>query len=118
MKKLSITVLGLVITLLACKKDGDNDYAGTWDFKSSEGQFDTAFAITISDGGDFTYQMMISTTQATLSGSVEDNGSVSAKINSSGLTVGTMIGKLTTSGSGSGNYYILNDTIGWTASKR
>ena len=118
MKKLSLATLALTIAFVACKKDDDSDYKGTWDIKSSEGQFDTTFALSINDGGDFTYQLMISTAQATLSGSVNDNGSLSGQINSSGFTVGSMSGTLQSSGTGSGNYFILNDTIAWTATKR
>ena len=118
MKKLSLAILALTISFVACKKDDDSDYKGTWDIKSSEGQFDTTFALSITDGGDFTYQLMISTSQATLSGSVNDKGALSGKINSSGITFGTMSGNLKTSGTGSGNYYIMNDTVAWTATKR
>lgn len=118
MKKLTYILISISIAIISCKKDNGSTYSGNWDLKSSEGQFDTTFTINISTGGDFTYQIMVATNQATLSGSVTDNGDLSGKINTSGLTIGSMDGKLKTSGTGNGNYILLGDTIAWAATKR
>lgn len=120
MKKLAMIGLAVGISLTACKKDEEekSDYQGSWNFKSEEQQMDTTLAITINASGAFSYKLNYQGMNADLSGSVDDNGKIDGKVTASGISFGSMKGTLKTSGTGSGNYYLLSDTISWTATRK
>lgn len=123
MRKLALLAFAFSIAIIACSKDEDAEptsskYEGTWDFKSSDGSFDTTLTTNINADGKFSYSFTIGTLQMQAKGDVSNSGVLEGTVSQSGIAFGTMTGNLTTSGTGTGVYVIQTTTIDWEATKQ
>lgn len=123
MKKLALIAVAGMIALGSCGKEDEEDdkpsaYQGEWEFESEQGDFDTTFTTSINAKGNFSYEVTVQQFAVKVSGNVDEKGSLDGDIGSGGITVGRMTGTLKSSGTGSGNYIALGDTIAWEAQRK
>lgn len=119
--------MATVLIFSSCKKKEEEDknenikkhYQGEWQMETDESSSDSTFVVTIDADGNFVKSVVFSGASASVDGNVNNNGVVSGSIKTSGFSIGTIAGELTTTGTGSGNFFITisSDTIAWTAVK-
>lgn len=117
-----------LLIFTSCKDEEDENpneniqkhYQGNWEITGNQVGFDTTFVMAINVEGDFDASTELGGETANLEGSVDNEGTVDGSINSHTQIVGTITGKLNTSGTGSGTFVMLppsGETYNWTATK-
>ncbi len=117
--------MGIILFTSCEKKEEETNnenikkyYEGDWQMENDQPGGDSTFVVSINANGEFSKTVDFNSIMGTLNGTVNNQGKVGGNIKVSGITAGNIDGQLTTSGTGTGSFYLVSgDTVSWTAVK-